>query len=229
MMLKCFESGEFQANCYIMTLGDGQECIIIDPGMDSCETAIAVIDGSELTPVGILATHGHVDHIAEAAPLATHYSVPVWIHPDDEPLLFSPEKGLWDGASAWLSMMLPQGLPIPPQIEYVSDGQKLTMAGMEINVIHAPGHTRGSVIYTVADNKGKFAFTGDVLFAGSIGRTDMQDGDMEAMLESLRGPVLAFPDQMAIFPGHGPESTMVKERATNPYLQPRFLNRSDLG
>ena len=224
MFLRSFVTGPIQANCYLLAPQEGGECVIIDPGMEAAPTVYALVTDHGLTPAGVLATHGHVDHVADAAEVADHYGVPVYIHTEDQILLTQPEKGVSADLAVWLAMILPQGLTAPSRVETLGDS--LSLAGLDFGVIHAPGHTAGSVIYTVNLAMANLAFSGDVLFAGAIGRTDMPGGDPQAMIETLRGPVLALDDGVRILPGHGPDSTMATERAQNPYLQPRFLSRS---
>lgn len=227
MRLQTRACGPLEANCYILSSDNCDECVIIDPGTDAEGTIIPLITALNLTPVAVLATHGHIDHVQDAAVLANHYSIPVWIHSADRHLLSDPAAGLDRGLSVWLAMILPNGMTEPHRVELLDDKETLNLAGLEIQVIHAPGHTGGCVLYSVTEAEDTFIFTGDVLFAGAIGRTDLPGGDSTVMLETLRGPVLGLPDAARIFAGHGPSSTMAIEKTTNPYLQPRFLDLSD--
>jgi len=210
--------------------------VIIDPGMDALSLVKSLVTQYSMTPVAVLATHGHVDHVADAAVVADHYQIPTWIHSSDRHLLCDPASGLSADMAAWLAVALPRPLTEPARVEILDNTDTLSFAGLTLSVIHAPGHTPGSVMYlcetgsplpTHPDSshpqEDYLAFTGDVLFAGSIGRTDLPGGDLRTMLATLNGPVLSLPDSARILPGHGPSSTMAVERATNPYLSARFL------
>ncbi|MDR0782967.1 MAG: MBL fold metallo-hydrolase [Propionibacteriaceae bacterium] len=225
MFLRAIECGPLQANCYILAPSDNSDCLIIDPGMEAADAVQALVTKQGLTPRAILATHGHFDHVADFAHLADHYDVPAWIHSADQPLLRDPAGGVDPGLGALLRSLLPDGLPAPKVLSWVDDQTELHLAGLDIAIIPAPGHTLGCVFYQVrdADTGTDLTFTGDVLFAGSIGRTDTPFADHAAMVRTLKGPVLSLPDSAQILPGHGPASTMAIERRTNPFLQPSFL------
>jgi hydroxyacylglutathione hydrolase len=183
--------------------------------------------------VAVVLTHGHLDHMFSVAPLCGAYDATCWIHPDDRHLLadplcaMSPETGqllaqLTGGTATFTE---------PDDVRELTDGSVLEIAGVTLDALHAPGHTEGSVMYradypAAAPGGGEIdqvVFSGDVLFAGSIGRTDLPGGDHAAMLRSLRTKVLPLPDTTAVLPGHGPQTTMARERATNPYLRPDQL------
>jgi len=189
--------------------------VIIDPGMDAFDTVTSLVNKHGLNPVAVLATHGHVDHVADSALVADHYGIPVWIRSEDRHLLTDPASGLNPDMMDWLSAVLTHPLREPSSVELLDDVDTLSLAGLSLGVVHAPGHTPGSVLYTL---DAEAAFTGDVLFAGSIGRTDMPGGNTFTMNVTLRGPVMSLPTSDRVLPGHGPASTMVIERATNPFL-----------
>jgi glyoxylase-like metal-dependent hydrolase (beta-lactamase superfamily II) len=215
--------GPLQANCYLIGADHQSECVVVDPGMGALPAVTALADRYGLTPVALLASHGHFDHVADAHPLADHYDIPVWIHSQDRHLLGDPAAGVSADFAGWLAVALPSGLTVPAVVDTVDDQASLTLAGLQIGVIAAPGHTRGSVLYQVSDDTGDVVCTGDVLFAGSIGRTDMPGGDATTMAATLREVVLRLPDAARILPGHGPATTMARERRTNPYLAPEYL------
>jgi len=227
MLLRSAACGPLENNCYILAPDEGRECVIIDPGMDSKAVVTSVLAQHHLTPVAVLATHGHIDHIGDAARLADAHSIPVWIHSEDRLLLSRPASGLRPDGVVWLTLHLIHKLSEPAKVELLDDQETLDLAGLHIGVVHAPGHTLGSVLFTVSDDDQTttLAFTGDVLFAGSVGRTDLPVSDRAAMRSTLSGPVLSLPDQARILPGHGRTSTMADERATNPYLQERYLRK----
>ncbi|MDR1768402.1 MAG: MBL fold metallo-hydrolase [Propionibacteriaceae bacterium] len=230
MFLASFACGPWQANCYLLAERAGGPAVVIDPGIDSAQTVRQVVDEHRLRPVAVLATHGHVDHIGQAAEVADGYGAPVWIDAADEHLLTDPVAGLGPDSAPLLAQLLPDGLARPKDVR-LYEGETLELAGLELALAHAPGHTPGCVMLSVPcpDEAGadELVFTGDVLFAGSIGRTDLPGGDMAQMRRSLAGPVLAIRDSAAILPGHGPQSFMGRERATNPYLQPGFLAQGE--
>jgi hydroxyacylglutathione hydrolase len=208
-----FPAGSFGTNCYVVAPAAGEECVVIDPGQDAVSGVDEVLRTHRLKPVAVLLTHGHFDHIWSVVPVCGARDVPAWIHPEDRELLSDPGKGL----PLQTRQMLFGGLEFtePDDVRELSDGATLTLAGLEIVVDHAPGHTKGSVAFRVPE----IMFSGDLLFAGSIGRTDLPGGDHAEMLRSLAKVCLTLPDDTTVLPGHGPETTIGRERATNPYLK----------
>ncbi|MFT3862189.1 MAG: MBL fold metallo-hydrolase [Micropruina sp.] len=226
MFLASFPSGPWQANCYLAAVAAGRECVIVDPGVGAAAGVRQLVAAHGLTPAGVLLTHGHIDHIASAAELADEWDVPAWIHADDRELLTDPAAGLGPSGRGLLSQVLGDTrLAEPSDLRLFDSG--LDVAGLSFEVLHAPGHRPGCVMLRTPlaghDHADQVVFTGDVLFAGSIGRTDLPGGDHAVMLETLRGPVLGLSDSSALLPGHGQQSLMVAERATNPYLQADYL------
>ncbi|MCC5579340.1 MBL fold metallo-hydrolase [Microtetraspora sp. AC03309] len=213
MLVAGFPAGSFQTNCYVVAPAAGEECVVIDPGQDAVEGLDEVLREHRLKPVAVLLTHGHMDHMWSVVPVCGARDVPAWIHPEDRELLSDPAKGL----SLQTRQMLFGGLEFtePDDVRELSDGATLKLAGLEITVDHAPGHTRGSVTFRVPE----IMFSGDLLFAGSIGRTDLPGGDYATILRSLATVCLPLPDETTVLPGHGPQTTIGRERATNPYLR----------
>ena len=212
MLIAGFPAGSFAANCYILAPGPGAECLIIDPGQDAEAGIEEVLTGHRLHPVAVLATHGHLDHIWSVAPVCGARNIPAYIHPADRELLTDPAKGF----SLAAGQQLFGGLEFsePDDVLELADGMTLELAGVSLVVDHAPGHTPGSVTFRLPDT----VFTGDLLFAGSIGRTDLPGGDYETILDSLARVCLPLPDETVVLSGHGPQTTIGAERASNPFL-----------
>jgi hydroxyacylglutathione hydrolase len=212
-----FPAGSFAANCYLVAPGPRSECVIIDPGQGAEEGIDEVIDEYHLQPVAVLATHGHIDHIWSVAPVCGARGIPAYIHPADRALLSDPGRGL----SLTAGQQFFGGLTFtePDDVLELTDGMRLELAGLEIVVDHAPGHTPGSVTFGLAPAaEAGTLFSGDLLFAGSIGRTDLPGGDYETILASLARVCLPLPGETQVLPGHGPETTIEAERAHNPFL-----------
>lgn len=217
MLVVGFPSGALQANCYLLAEGEGQPCVIVDPGQDAAEPVAEAIEKYRLSPVAVLCTHGHFDHVFSVAPVCDGNDIPAWIHPDDRDLLSDPLKGV----SADMRGMFGGRIEMrePRSVRTLDDGADVDLAGLRLSVRHTPGHTEGSVVFTTGDpEQGQVLLAGDTLFAGSIGRTDLPGGSAERMVESLRERILPLPDDMVVLPGHGPSTTIGQERASNPFL-----------
>jgi len=205
MRITGFVAGPFQTNCYVVANGD--RAIVIDPGLGAHDVVARLADEKSFTVEAVVLTHGHIDHIRDAAA----FGVETFVHPADAFMLL---RG--DGVSEQArelhdaSGMQPIDNPTP-----LADGQVLTVAGLQLRVVHAPGHSPGCVML-VGDG---VVFSGDVLFRGAIGRTDLPDSDPAQMHESLRGPVWELADELQVLPGHGAATTVAHERATNPFLR----------
>jgi hydroxyacylglutathione hydrolase len=208
-----FPAGVFATNCYLVAPGPGEECVIIDPGQDAEPGIADLLAQHHLKPVAVLLTHGHLDHIWSVAPVCRGAGVPAYIHPADRALLSDPARGL----SAQVGRQILGGLTFtePDDVAELADGATVAAAGLEFAVDHAPGHTPGSVTFRVGEG---VLFSGDLLFAGSIGRTDLPGGDYQAILDSLARVCLPLPDQTTVLPGHGPQTTIGAERSGNPFL-----------
>jgi glyoxylase-like metal-dependent hydrolase (beta-lactamase superfamily II) len=226
VLIAGFPAGSFATNCYLVAPGPGAECIIIDPGQDAEPGIAEVLAENRLKPVAVLLTHGHIDHIWSVAPVCGAQGIPAYIHPADRALLSDPARGL----SPQFGQLLrgaPGGRPPgpagfggltftePDEVSELADGMTVQLAGVELVVSHAPGHTPGSVTFRLPEGA---LFSGDLLFAGSIGRTDLPGGDYPTILDSLARVCLTLPDQTRVLPGHGPDTTIGAERAGNPFL-----------
>jgi hydroxyacylglutathione hydrolase len=215
-----FPAGSFAANCYLVASAPGEECVIIDPGQDAQPGIEELIDRYRLKPIAVLLTHGHIDHVWSVAPVCGAKGIPAYVHPDDRDLLTDPAKGL--GLLATQQFLGGMRFAEPDDVRELSDGEVVALAGLEFTIGHTPGHTPGSVTFRsgAADVDAGFLdvlFTGDLLFAGSIGRTDFPGGDHRQMLVSL-ARTLTLPDETIVLPGHGPQTTIGDERRTNPFL-----------
>jgi glyoxylase-like metal-dependent hydrolase (beta-lactamase superfamily II) len=185
--------------------------------MGATEGVRTLVREHRLRPIAILVTHGHIDHMWSVLPVADGYGIPAVIHGNDRLLLSDPGAGISRETAAALPSMLAPGerFAEPSEVVEAVDGLHLDIGGLQIDIHHAPGHTPGSVMFEIV---GDVIFTGDVLFAGAIGRTDLPGGSAEDMARSLRDRVLPLSDELRLMPGHGPASTMKQERANNPYL-----------
>jgi hydroxyacylglutathione hydrolase len=210
-----FPAGAFAANCYIVAPAPGEECVIIDPGQDAERGIEELLARYRLKPVAVLLTHGHIDHVWSVGPVCGAKGIPAWIHPADRGLLADPARGL----ALNVGQELFGGITFtePDDVRELTDGAILELAGVELTVGHVPGHTPGSVTFRGGADDLDALFSGDLLFAGSIGRTDLPGGDHAAMLKSL-ARTLTLPDETVVLPGHGPQTTVGAERRTNPFL-----------
>ena len=221
MLVASFPAGPWQTNTYVVAADRGSECVVIDPGMDAEAGVADLVAEHRLKPVAVMVTHGHLDHMFAVAPLCRDNDAPCWVHPDDRDLLADPLRSMGAETRALLTRLVPghAGFVEPDDVRELTDGATVSVAGIDFVAAHAPGHTPGSTMFATGEEDEPLVFSGDVLFAGSIGRTDLPGGDLEAMVESLRTKVLSLPDPVVVLPGHGPRTTMAVERATNPYLR----------
>jgi hydroxyacylglutathione hydrolase len=226
VLIAGFPAGPWGTNCYVAATAPGTECVVIDPGKDAAQGVEQVVREHRLKPVAVLVTHGHVDHMWCVAPVAGTYDATAWIHPNDRHLLANPMAGM---SAETTAMMLGGKYEFiePDRVEELSDAQTLELAGLSFLVDHTPGHTEGSVTFRTpysstgsgqASDVSELMFSGDLLFAGSIGRTDLPGGDHPTMLRSLRDKVLTLRDDIVVLPGHGEQTSIGAERATNPFL-----------
>lgn len=222
VLIAAFPAGPWGTNCYVVATAPGAECVVVDPGMDATEGVARVVEEHRLKPVSVLVTHGHVDHMWCVAPVAGGYDATAWIHSDDRHLLSDPMAGM-SRESAQMMLGGDYSWQEPEDVRELGDLQELELAGLRFVVDHTPGHTEGSVTfrtpYPELADVSEVLFAGDLLFAGSIGRTDLPGGDHQKMLHSLATKVLPLADDIVVLPGHGEQTTIGAERATNPYLQ----------
>lgn len=223
MLIVGFPAGPWATNCYVVATGEGQECIVIDPGKDAASGIEEVVAERGLKPVAVVLTHGHLDHMWSVLPVCGANDIPAYIHPGDRKLLADPLLGIGgDTRAAFLEMTGGRmEFAEPDEVRELADQAVLELAGLTLRVDHAPGHTKGSVSFLMPPvaQYPPVMFSGDLLFEGSIGRTDLPGGDMDEMVASLARVVLPMSDETAVLPGHGATTTIGAERATNPYLQ----------
>ncbi|SFD37451.1 MBL fold metallo-hydrolase [Streptomyces aidingensis] len=219
MLIAGFPAGAWGTNCYLVAPAAGEECVIIDPGHQAAEGVEAAVAKHRLKPVAVIVTHGHIDHVASVVPVCGAREVPAWIHPEDRYMLSDPARGLGMAIGKQLLGELTVGEP--DDVRELTDGARLELAGLDLTVDHAPGHTKGSVTFRMPgqDDIPPVLFSGDLLFAGSIGRTDLPGGDHAEILRSLARVCLPLEDSTVVLSGHGPQTTIGRERATNPFLR----------
>jgi len=215
-----FPAGPWATNCYVIASAPGQPCLIVDPGQGSIDGVTEIVREQHLLPVAVLLTHGHIDHVWSVAPVASGFGIPALIHADDRYRLADPISQTPSMGREQLLAMTKGALELtePDEVRVFVDQEVLDFAGLGLRVEHAPGHTEGSVVFQIADFEAPIMLSGDLLFAGSIGRTDLPGGDQVAMERSLARVVLGSADETVVLPGHGPQTTIGVERATNPYL-----------
>jgi len=205
MRLKTLVVGPLEVNCYIIAPAAGREAVVIDPGDDG-ETILKVLQEEGWTLTAILNTHGHFDHIGANGLLKEKTGAPILIHVQDAPLL--------PAAAEHARLFGMAGTPSPEADRFVDDGETLTLGALTFDVLHTPGHSEGGVCYRM----GGRLFTGDTLFAASVGRSDLPGGSFRDLMVSIQNRILPLGDGIAIYPGHGPASTIGREKRTNPFL-----------
>ncbi|HTG47111.1 MAG TPA: MBL fold metallo-hydrolase [Actinomycetota bacterium] len=203
MYLDVFDENPYGTNCWLLAAEGSDEAVVVDPGFEP-EAVRALLDAAGKTPVAVLLTHAHGDHASAAGTFAG--DLPVYIHPEDLRAFDDPAG--WGGASASL-------LDPAKDLRPIADGERLELGGFGIEVLHTPGHTPGHCIFRVGGDV--LVLSGDLVFAGSIGRSDFANSDPAAMQRSL-ARFLTLPDDLRTLPGHGPETTVGLERAANPFL-----------
>ncbi|KRF11511.1 hydrolase [Nocardioides sp. Soil797] len=226
MFIAGFPAGQLGANCYFVGAEAGGECVIIDPGQDSAEGVDRLVEEHAVRPAAVLVTHGHFDHMWQAQVVADKYDAPLWIGADDRHLLKDPMAAISNQSAAMLRQQLGMNdvpdFREPGRVHEAVEGSVIEIEGLTLVVDHAPGHTPGTVLYRTTydgpEDVSQLMFSGDFLFQGSIGRTDLVGGDHTEMLESLRSKVLPLADNIVVFPGHGEQTSIGRERASNPFL-----------
>ncbi len=206
MIVQTLALGPVQTNCYLVGAEPSREAVVIDPAWDA-DTILSKARSAELTIKAILLTHGHFDHIGALADVKEALKVPLMAH--------AREIGLLDtkGGANLFGFKIPAA-PRPDRL--VEHGETIEFGALKFEVRHVPGHTAGHVAFVEHQNRA--AFVGDVLFAGSIGRTDLPGGDYDTLIASITDQLMTLPDDFKVYPGHGPPTTIGLERRTNPFL-----------
>lgn len=208
MILQMLTVGPFQENCYIVGDEESGSGALIDPGDEAARVALAV-ERTSLDIEKILITHAHIDHVGAVATLVDEYACPVLMHAEAEPML---------QALPTQAMMMGLRFGKVPSVDgYIEDEEILEVGGLRLRSLYTPGHAPGHLAFH-AENEG-LVFAGDALFAGSVGRVDLPGGNMEVLLRSIEERLLALPDETRVYPGHGPDTTIGGERASNPFLR----------
>jgi glyoxylase-like metal-dependent hydrolase (beta-lactamase superfamily II) len=208
MLIECFEAGPLATNGYLVADAEGGSAMAIDAPLDSAQAMIDQTRQWNTRLELLINTHGHFDHVLDNAILINQTDARLGIHRDDEPML-SMQQPLWFGLNLHLT-------PTQPDF-YLADGDLVNVGALAFRVLHCPGHSPGSV--TLFEPTHQIAFVGDVIFAGSIGRTDLPGGDHASLLRSIGKKLYPLGDAVRLMPGHGPVTSIGRERRTNPYLR----------
>ena len=224
MLIDGFPAGPPGTNCYVVAPAPGEQCVVIDPGIGAESTLEEILREHRLQPVAVLLTHGHIDHTFSVMPVCNAKGIPAYIHPDDRPQLSDPWS--WVGARKDTPLYGRLEWTEPDDVQLLTDGETISLAGMDLRVDLAPGHTPGSVTFATpgpvglgGDMDAPVLFSGDLLFQGSIGRTDLPGGDTQTLMRTLAELVERLPAETVVYPGHMGVTTIGQEQATNPFLR----------
>ena len=206
-----------QCNCYVIAARAVSDAIVVDPGQRAFGPLRRILDEHRLTPAAVLLTHGHIDHIWSAQKVSDTYGCPTFVHPGDRHMLTDPIQGFGPRlAQVAFAAMFKEPRQL---VELDRDGDKLELGAMTVAVDHTPGHTKGSVVFRIADGPAEMLFSGDTLFKQSVGRTDLPGGSGRDLLGSILTKLLVLDDDTVVLPGHGPKTTIGAERRSNPFLE----------
>ena len=209
-IIRAVTSTLFEENAYLVALPGGRECVIVDPGLEP-DPIIEAAEREGWTPVAIFNTHGHADHIAGNAAMKERW-------PEAPLVIGAGDAGKLTDSVGNLSAGFGVPLVSPPADRTVREGELLDLAGIQWTVLETPGHSIGHIVFVAKELRPMVVLGGDVLFAGSIGRSDFPDGDSAALVTSIREKLFTLPDETIVLPGHGPATTVGRERRTNPFV-----------
>jgi len=201
-----------ETNCWVVAPEAGGPGLLIDAPPDPVGI-LALLAEHDVTPAALLLTHGHIDHTGGAGVVVGASGIDAYVHPDDDFLTLDPRSQL----RMLFGIVPPGDFAAPVRRQRLNDGQILHLGGLDLEVVHTPGHTPGHCCFLIREEG--VLFSGDHLFAGSIGRTDLPGGDYGTLMDSMRNKVLPLDDQVLIYPGHGPTTTLARELRTNPFLR----------
>lgn len=210
MKIKLFVFNAFQENTFVISDPEGK-AMIIDPGCNTPsenETLRSYIREKNLRPLAVILTHGHVDHILGVPFCCAEWSIPVWIHRDD--------VGLYSQAPVYGQVFGLKVNSLPEPDKYIDEGEKLQCGEITLEILHVPGHSPGGIAFYIPEEH--VLFPGDILFNGSIGRTDLPGGNHQRLVDGIRNKLLVLPGETIIWPGHGPATTIEDEKSGNPFL-----------
>ena len=209
LLRETFPSGPFAVNCTVLACADTRNAVVIDPGGQP-EQVAEIVEHRDLTPVAVILTHAHLDHIGAVRDVVERFQIPIYLHRNDLPL--------YEGFATQAAMFGLQVKPTVPVDNFIEDGDVIEIGNHKALVIHTPGHTQGSVCFEVADGRDVLLFSGDTLFRRGIGRTDLPGGNSEQLLQSIRSRVYTRSADAVVVPGHGPNTTVGEEAADNPFV-----------
>lgn len=197
--------GPLETNCYLVSCPETMECVIIDPGAEP-EAIFRLIAEKSLKPKVILNTHGHIDHIGANKDIKEKFDIPLYIHSEDSSMLKSVLQ-------SQMGIFL-EAKESPPADHFFEDGEEIDIGKSSLKVIHTPGHSPGSVSF-LGDG---FLLSGDTLFYGGVGRTDLPGGSWQELVDSIKNKILTMPEEMIVLPGHGPHTSVGQEKRSNPFI-----------
>lgn len=214
LLVEGFPLWFFETNCWVVAPGEHGPCVVIDAPPDP-DAIAARIEHHDLHPVALLTTHGHIDHVGGIGDLVERYPMPVYVHDLDRRHVLDPSQ------QARFMFRGEVDFPEPADVRSIDDGDVLEVAELRFAAVHTPGHTPGSTCFLLDDpspEEGDLLFSGDHLFAGSVGRTDLPGGSWDDLMRSMRDKIMGLPPETRVAPGHGPGTTVGRELAVNPFL-----------